>query len=151
MTCHLKVSLPARLDHDFWNSDVLEDEGERFDWNCEGETTVLEVERWGYDPEVAKWQASCYAKNVIREIRVYLRGLPQPVSDYRPTSSDNLECGILENGNRLSRVWKFGSSNFMAGDIPCADGINSIQESALPSVLIAYYEVRGSWQTKGSN
>jgi hypothetical protein len=161
MTCTLKVSLPARLDHDFWKSDSLD--GNSFD----GESIVLEVNRWGYDWEAAKQSAACHAENIIRDVRLHLKQGRLPAYELvrneeivalassrnsAPNSSDIFKCRVLELGNGLCRVWKFGNSNFTTLDIApfCMDGIDNVLKSKLPLALIRYYEVTNTLVHEGN-
>ena len=65
-TCLLKVSIPARETHPFWKLDpTMEAEYKLFIWDMAEEALEIEVCLWGLDDDHAKFNGTCYAKDII--------------------------------------------------------------------------------------
>jgi hypothetical protein len=147
-TCTLQVDLPAALDHDFWDHTYLNGRN-NFSWESKtGACITLKVNGYGYDAESARWNAACYVKHIIQDIRCRLKSSDPPLPDEGILSAilsfdANPDPNIFEQVKVLEQVWKVGSLRSKPHDPRFYNaGISLISQSKLPSTLVHFYVVR---------
>ena len=99
-TCMLKVSIPARETHPFWKLDPsMEAEYKLYIWDMAEEALELEVCLWGLHDDHAKFNGTCRAKDIIRNIRSQLNPSPLYMKSLQDAvlhaSEQEQECEVL--------------------------------------------------------
>jgi len=119
-TCLLKVSIPARETHPFWKLDpTMEAEYKLFIWDMAEEALEFEVCLWGLDDGHAKFNGTCRAKDIIRNIRSQLNSpqlcmelLQGNEREMLHVSKQKKECDVLRMGRMLNDDWRNGAEAF---------------------------------------
>ena len=116
-TCLLKVSIPAKDTHAFWRLDpAMESEYKLFIWDMAEDALEFEICYWGLDDEHAKFNVTCHAKDIVRNIRSHLNS-SRPCtellqSEVLKTSEQKKECEIFQIGEMLNKDWKSAGEAF---------------------------------------
>jgi hypothetical protein len=153
-TCLLKVSIPARETHPFWRLDqTMEAEYKLFAWNMGDEALEFEVCLWGLDEDRAKFNGTCRAKDIIRNIRSQLNSpqlhaglLKRDECDLLQRLKQGKECGVLRMGRLFNEDWKIAAEAFNFITITNERGFpifghNKVSSYEPDSPLVRYYSV----------
>jgi hypothetical protein len=153
-TCLLKVSIPARDTHPFWKLDpTMEAEYKLYIWDMVEGALEFEVCRWGINDDSAKFNATCHAKDIIRNIRSQINS-PQPYTKLLlgnecavlQAPEQEQECKILHMGKMLNSDWRKAEGAFNVFSINKERGFaqfiyNDILSLEPASPLLRYYSV----------
>jgi hypothetical protein len=150
-TCQLKVSIPARETHPFWKLDpTTEAENKLFIWDMAEEALEFEICYWGLDDDHARFNGTCRAKDIIRNIRSQLNP-SQPYTELLrcevvETSEQEKECDILQLGRLLNKDWINAGEAFSLNLITKERSFiifayNKILSLQPESLLLRYYSV----------
>ena len=150
-TCLLKVRIPARETHPFWRLDMtMEAEYKLFIWDMAEEALEFEVCLWGLDDDHAKFNGTCRAKDIIRNIRSRLN----PIQPYtKPLQNEVLnaleqeqewECEVFYIGKLFNDDWRNAADAFISITKErsfAMFGYNKLSSLQPGSPLLRYYSV----------